>query len=116
MKFLALRDDGLGERLRAILNAMYLAKRLRGEFGFLWKDHSQKTKKFHSTLAKNGLAGISMESQERIFSQEFISRFSLKGQFMPTCQNNFESFLGKVTKELLSGGGGAISNYSKRFI
>lgn len=59
------RDDGLGERLRALTNAIYLASRLGYAFGFQWDDR---------------LAGREHQSADRqaeVFCPEFIERYSI---------------------------------------
>lgn len=59
--FIANRTDGLGERLRALLNAMILAKKMESSFLFswstmtenLWSTMNQKDAMFHATSEKN---------------------------------------------------------------
>lgn len=55
--FVANRADGMGERLRALLNVMLLAEKNNGNFIFSWET---KNRDFHATREKN-----------LIFSQEF---------------------------------------------
>jgi len=50
MVFFANRHDGMGERLRAILNAMVLARVMDGEFKFGWDTHDVA---FHATPDKD---------------------------------------------------------------
>lgn len=74
---LATRSDGLGERLRAILNGIYITKRLGMEFGFVWHPLNPGANK----IANNNLAPIVVPPQEKIFSQEFIEKYSYNGKY-----------------------------------
>ena len=55
------RPDGLGERLKGLLNAMVLSEYIKGDFKFSWIEQTDENNKFHST----GLV-------EDIFSSNFI--------------------------------------------
>lgn len=59
----ACRTDGLGERLRAIVNAIALAKTLNIEFRFEWCDNK----------ADNGFHAV--PGVDRVFSRAFINRY-----------------------------------------
>lgn len=89
---LASRDDGLGERLRAILNALYLCKHLGFEFGFVWHPLKASPDK----ISDNKLAPIIVPKQEEIFSQEFIKKYSYNGIF----ENSVDEF-GKFKRKNL---------------
>lgn len=58
--FFANRHDGMGERLRAILNAMVLAKIMNGEFRFGWDTHDVA---FHATPSKDMIFEDSFQSK-----------------------------------------------------
>ena len=64
--FVANRHDGMGERLRAILNAMVLAKENDGSFLFTWKTNNLD---FHATSEKN-----------LIFNCDFQKKYLIDGQ------------------------------------
>lgn len=61
--FVSKRRDGLGERLRALVNAMLMSELLTAKFRFTWPS-SQWTLKFQDTV-----------KPENIFSDEFIKKF-----------------------------------------
>jgi len=63
--FVAKRVDGLGERLRALLNAMALSEMYGGRFCFHWPSKGSD-KEWHS------LGGV-----EEFFSEGFVSRYHL---------------------------------------
>ena len=63
--FVAQRNDGLGERLRAIINAMACAEIFGGEFKFCWQSNL-KNNKWHS-----------VKSADEIFSKDFIDKYHL---------------------------------------
>lgn len=60
--FIAKRRDGLGERLRAMLNAIALSKVYHAEFKFFWDDERYN---------KDGHA---IDNKEKIFSSSFIDK------------------------------------------
>lgn len=85
--FFAKRQDGLGERLRAIVNAFALAQLYGGEFRFYWDDR-RASNEYHVT-----------KRVEDIFSSDFIQKYHVDpddvgGEMVPVA-----SFLQK-------GGGG----------
>ncbi len=61
--FIAMRNDGLGERLKAIINCIILAKKTEGNFNFTWSSELG-TSNFHDT-----------DSVENIFNSNFIDSF-----------------------------------------
>lgn len=75
--FLASRDDGIGERLRAILNAMYLAKKTEGGFGFVWEFYRNYKQEINGVCVAN----ISIAPKEEIFAKSFIDKYCLNGIF-----------------------------------
>ncbi len=85
---LASRDDGLGERLRAVLNALYLAKRFDLKFGFVW--HYFKTSP--SLIAGNKLAPICM--------LENIDKFCYNDKFN-NAKDEFNRFKRKSVNEFI---------------
>lgn len=68
--FFANRTDGLGERLRALLNAMYHADKYQGEFYFSWKDISHRE--------------IDMDNREGIFSKKTIEQHCFDSEYVET--------------------------------
>jgi hypothetical protein len=64
MIFYANRTDGLGERLKAMLNALVLAKARDGEFSFNWRPRSNGAMQGHAVLPV-----------EEMFSSEFIEKY-----------------------------------------
>ena len=65
--FLAQRNDGLGERMRALLNAMVLAKLYETRFNFYWsKKVSVINSEYHS-----------LETREILFSKKFIKKYHI---------------------------------------
>ncbi len=63
--FIAKRTDGLGERLRAILNAFALSELYGARFGFYWDDD-----KFNKE-------GHAIDSIEKVFSSNFIDAYHI---------------------------------------
>lgn len=90
---LASRDDGLGERLRAILNALYIAKRLNFDFGFIWHPLNAS----ETEVAKNKLAPVVVPCVDEIFSKEFIQKYSYNGIF----ENRMDEF-GKFKRKSIN--------------
>ncbi|MGM8885709.1 hypothetical protein ACS8FD_07175 [Psychrobacter sp. 1U2] len=70
--FLANRTDGMGERLRAILNAMVLAKRKNNEFLFSWEDMDND---FHAISNQNFIFNNDFK-KKHIVSIEKITEMS----------------------------------------
>ena len=66
-RFISVRNDGLGARLRPILNAVALARECDGSFEFSWPDN-----------AGTG-SGEALAPAAEIFSQDFIARHHRDG-------------------------------------
>lgn len=62
--FVALRTDGLGERLRAMLSAMVLAEATGGRFLFNWRARAEKNMEFHAILPP-----------QEMFSPDFLEAY-----------------------------------------
>lgn len=71
----ALRTDGLGERLNAMVNGMYIASRLDYGFGFVWESSGSWQKLGVAT----SLHAVS--PMRDFFSEEFIDEYSLPSDF-----------------------------------
>lgn len=69
--FVGNRTDGLGERLKSILNVILLSKITGGDFRFSWKSVLDHHKKFHATSTK-----------EEIFNKEFINKRIIDNTFI----------------------------------
>lgn len=67
--FVAHNRDGMGERLRAILNAMVAAQHLGGSFKFTWPDLREPLRAAHAILPI-----------EEFFSQEFITKHAISDE------------------------------------
>jgi hypothetical protein len=66
LTFIAMRTDGFGERLKAILNAMLLSDIADGKFLFNWEERPDNSRKHHSIV-----------SNKQIFSEHFINKFHI---------------------------------------
>jgi hypothetical protein len=77
------RGDGLGGRLQAFLNAIYISENTNIEFGFVWKNvlnsHAKDFSK-NQVIGKNEIIGHAIESEDEIFTQDFISKYSYTDQ------------------------------------
>ncbi len=67
----AARQDGLGERLNAILNGMFLAHQLGFEFAYHWPPTSS-AERLGVDKALHAIGG-----EEEFFSSDFIARYSI---------------------------------------
>lgn len=84
----AARGDGLGGRLKAILNGMYLAEKISYGFGYVWptslnahaQDFMQKKE-----IDNTSIIGHAISSEEEIFSAQFIKKYS-KTNLIPSSQ------------------------------
>jgi hypothetical protein len=74
--FSASRTDGLGERLRALLNARVLAEHFGGRFGFLWGEMTKGTELDHHSVAP----------VSETFSPDFIAAHHLDRQSLDRMQ------------------------------
>ena len=72
--FIANRADGLGERLRTLLNSMVLAKKTDGHFIFSWPT-SFSANEFHS-----------IDKPENIFSHDFIESYLVDREMLNRCE------------------------------
>ena len=68
--FVATRKDGLGERLRALINAIILSKKFSCEFKFTWPMRS----------AKQALFNV-MGSPSDLFSKDFVDDHLISDNF-----------------------------------
>ncbi len=79
---IAARSDGIGARMIALLNNIYLANLLgeRTKFGFVWKNdflsNNLNPLRNKNEIEGNKIAGLGLEGEEAIFTQEFIQQFS----------------------------------------
>lgn len=72
--FIAQRGDGLGERLRALLNSMVLAKEFDGNFIFAWPPSFSKDE-FHA-----------IDKPDNIFSHDFIVSHLVTKHTLDKCE------------------------------
>lgn len=84
------RDDGLGERLRAILNALYLFSKLNLEFKFYWKVLNASA----DNIDGNKLSPVFVPDKRDIFSDEFIEKF-----FKEDLDQNYFDEFGKYKRK-----------------
>ncbi|MBZ7953991.1 hypothetical protein H2278_03920 [Campylobacter sp. W0018] len=68
---IACRADGFGERMLALLNAMYIANRLNIEFKFVWNALTNNNKKDDRFVDSTNVP-----SENVIFSSHFINKYS----------------------------------------
>lgn len=68
LTFFSNRTDGMGERLRAMLNALLLSEKIGGDFKFTWQT---KNRDFHATQEKNLIFSKSFQSEHLIEGKEF---------------------------------------------
>ncbi|MDO4674672.1 capsule biosynthesis protein CapA [Campylobacter sp.] len=66
------RDDGFGERMRALLNAMYVARRFGLEWGFVWRDFDWG-EDFLDGEVKTPIKNL--PKMRELFSEDFIARY-----------------------------------------
>ncbi|MCV3447068.1 hypothetical protein L8W62_07820, partial [Campylobacter lari] len=85
--FIASAVSGYGDRFIALLNAIYLSQRSGFKYGFAWK-------------AANHYGGRSIESEDYVFSREYLEKYSYTKQpnvqfkigFIPKCFHFNEIF------------------------
>lgn len=73
--FVAMRDDGFGERIKALLNAMVLAAHFDTDFRFSWPNLdviSSENRHFHA-----------ISSMEETFSPDFVARHAFRSEYEP---------------------------------
>ncbi|MFG5098547.1 hypothetical protein O8I71_07625, partial [Campylobacter lari] len=68
--FIAARNDGLGARLSALLNAIYLSDKFGCKFGFVWKYRSFPTKN------TNSIKVPFIVDEKYMFTKDFIEKYS----------------------------------------
>ena len=79
---IAARSDGIGARMITLLNTIYLSNLLgeQTKFGFVWKDdflsNNLNPLRNKNEIEGNKIAGLGLEGEEAIFTQEFIQQFS----------------------------------------
>ncbi|WP_104722623.1 hypothetical protein [Helicobacter mesocricetorum] len=79
---IAARTDGIGARMIALLNNIYLSNLLgeRTKFGFVWKDNfpsdTLRSMRNQNEIEGNKISGLGLENEEVIFTQDFIENFS----------------------------------------
>lgn len=71
---LAARDDGFGERMCCLLNAMYISKKTSLKFCFTWKEKKDSLVKAY-TNTKCYLVCNDQINKEEIFSRRFIKKY-----------------------------------------
>ncbi len=77
MSIVASREDGLGERLNSILNAVVLSKILGYKFGYIWENsiHAHELQKEAESNKK--LVGHAIVDEDNFFDDSFIKKYSL---------------------------------------
>lgn len=90
------RYDGLGERLRAILNALYLSQKLNLEFKFYWRILEASS----DNIDGNKLSPIFVPDKKDIFNDEFIEKF-FKEDRDENYFDEFGKYKGKSIEELV---------------
>ncbi len=79
---IAARADGFGERMLAILNAIYISKTLNLKFGYVWLRLPKENNKYENLL----MSQANLCNEEELFEKSFIDSFSYtkKYNFIPT--------------------------------
>lgn len=95
---LAARDDGFGERMCCLLNAMYISKKTSLKFGFTWKNKTDSLVKSY-TNQNNYLACNDQIDVQEIFSCNFIKKYHYDN-FNVSPLDKFFLFFNKNIKEL----------------
>ncbi|HBK1680804.1 TPA: hypothetical protein LGB33_001812, partial [Campylobacter jejuni] len=67
------REDALGSRMYAFVNGMVIARKIGFDFGYVWKEIN------HDFQKNDDLAGMELDSEELIFSKDFIEKHSYNG-------------------------------------
>ncbi|MGH2328070.1 hypothetical protein ACRCD5_07110 [Campylobacter taeniopygiae] len=70
---IAAREDALGSRMYAFVNGMVIARKIGFDFGYVWKKIN------HDFQKSEDLAGMQLDSEELIFSKNFIEKHSYDG-------------------------------------
>ncbi|EAK7551228.1 capsule biosynthesis protein CapA, partial [Campylobacter jejuni] len=95
---LAARDDGFGERMCCILNAMYISKKTSLKFRFVWKSKEDSLVKVYNNKDKF-LTCNDQIPIEVIFSHSFIKKYHYDN-FNVSPLDNFHLFINRSIKEL----------------
>ncbi|HHP0358950.1 TPA: discoidin domain-containing protein, partial [Campylobacter jejuni] len=74
--FIAGRVDGLGCRIIAMLNAMYLAHKENAYFGYIWSEKTNFNSEDFEKKKETNFIGRSIGKEQEIFSQQFIKKYS----------------------------------------
>lgn len=84
LAIVAMRSDGLGERLNAFVTGIYLARRLGWPFGFRWASavHADAIA-FGKPAVQTHILGHAVVAADQLFSKEFIERFQVPSQWRP---------------------------------
>lgn len=69
--FISNRNDGLGERLKAMLNAIVMAKIFKSDFHVLWPDEVSAGKEYHA-----------IDSKEYLFSKDYVAQHFIDNEFL----------------------------------
>lgn len=69
--FISNRNDGLGERLKAMLNAIVMAKMFQRKFHIFWPSEVSAGKEFHA-----------IDSKEYIFSKNYVEENFIEKEFL----------------------------------
>lgn len=85
--FISDRTDGLGERLRALTNAIYLASKYNARMFYEWKNRQSGARVFHS-----------IEEEVDVFSPEFIDSHSYSANEIKLSQLDHVTQLGDLCK------------------
>jgi hypothetical protein len=92
---IANRTDGAGERLKAIVNAIFISEMMDLDFKFTWLERMGGGNKFHAT-----------ECKESIFSKEFIDDYHIEKRTEPKSDlgmglfKNFDGDLALIANRL----------------
>lgn len=66
------RDDGFGERMRALLNALYISKKFGFKFGFVWRDINNIQNLLDGKVL---IPWANLPTREYLFDQDFIKSY-----------------------------------------
>ncbi|ELH8770734.1 discoidin domain-containing protein, partial [Campylobacter jejuni] len=74
--FIGARVDGLGCRILAILNAMYLAHKENAHFGFIWSEKTNFNGEVFEKEKQANFIGRNIGNELEIFDKKFIEKYS----------------------------------------
>ncbi|HEA8245317.1 TPA: capsule biosynthesis protein CapA [Campylobacter coli] len=66
------RDDGFGERMRALLNALYISKKFGFKFGFVWRDVNNVQNLLDGRIL---IPWANLPTREYLFDESFIENY-----------------------------------------